>query len=55
MKNLSIAVIYIAFFALIGIACYITQTAIPLLALFLTPSYKSTYGDDSDDSDDDSK
>lgn len=46
MKHFSIAIIYIAFFALIGMACYIMESAMPLLALFLTPSFKSTYNED---------
>jgi hypothetical protein len=37
MKNLSIALIYIAFFAMIGTACYFTKSALPLFALILTP------------------
>lgn len=41
MKNLSIALIYIAFFGLIGGVCYLTESAIPLWALLLTPSVKN--------------
>ncbi|UCG54236.1 MAG: hypothetical protein JSV32_06495 [Dehalococcoidia bacterium] len=36
--SISVALIYIAFAALIGFAVYITQSAIPLLALIFTPS-----------------
>jgi hypothetical protein len=38
MKNLSTALIYIGFFALIAAACYVTKTATPLWALLLTPT-----------------
>jgi hypothetical protein len=38
MKHFSIALIYIAFFGLIGFACYYTHSAAPLWALLLTPS-----------------
>jgi len=46
MKHLSIALIYIAFFGLIGGACYFTQSAIPLWALLLTPTYKTESDED---------
>ena len=41
MKNTSIALIYIAFFGLIGGACYWTTSATPLWALLLMPSVNS--------------
>ena len=41
MKDLSIALIYIAFFALIGFACYFTNSGWPLWALVFTPTYLS--------------
>lgn len=40
MKWIGIALIYIAFFALIGTACYCSDSAWPLLALVFTPKYK---------------
>ena len=40
MKYFSLALIYIAFFGLIGVAVYYTHSALPLWALLLTPSYK---------------
>jgi hypothetical protein len=46
MKHLSIALVYIAFFSLIGAACYFTTSAMPLWALLLTPTYKMTNEDD---------
>jgi len=49
MKDLSIALIYIAFFALIGAACYFTKSAMPLWALLLAPSYKSKTDNNDDD------
>lgn len=33
-----VALIYIAFFALIGVSVYLTNSATPLWALLLTPS-----------------
>lgn len=41
MKNLLIALIYIAFFGLIGGVCYWTKSALPLWALLLMPSVTS--------------
>jgi preprotein translocase subunit Sss1 len=41
MKHFSIALIYIAFFGLIGFAVYFTNTVAPLWALLLTPTYKN--------------
>lgn len=44
MKNkfngISIAIVYVAFFTLIGVAVYLTQSATPLWALLLTPTYR---------------
>lgn len=37
--NFSVALAYIGFFALIGFVCYMTNSAWPLWALLLTPSY----------------
>jgi hypothetical protein len=42
MKHFSISLIYIAFFALIGFACYFTSSGLPLWALIFTPTYKNT-------------
>jgi hypothetical protein len=36
----AIAIIYVAFFAVIGFAVYYTNSALPLFALILTPSLK---------------
>jgi hypothetical protein len=43
MKYLSIALIYIAFFALIGSTCFFLDSALPLISLILIPalSFKS--------------
>jgi hypothetical protein len=51
MKNISIALIYIAFFGLIGGACYLTSSALPLWALLLMPSVntKSNSSEDEDE------
>jgi hypothetical protein len=51
MKNISIALIYIAFFGLIGGACYWTTSATPLWALLLMPSVntKSNLTEDDDE------
>jgi hypothetical protein len=38
--NISYSLIYIAFFTLIGVAIYLTNSAMPLWALLLTPSIK---------------
>jgi hypothetical protein len=40
MKYLGISLIYLGFFALIGVAVYYTQSAMCLWALLLTPSLK---------------
>lgn len=41
MKWFGIAIIYLGFFCLIGVSVYYTGSAIPLLALLLTPNYVS--------------
>lgn len=41
MKNLSIALIYISFFALVGGAVYLTESAWCLWALIFTPTTSS--------------
>jgi hypothetical protein len=46
MKHLSIALVFIAFFGLIGAACYFTKSAMPLWALLLTPTWSSKSDDD---------
>lgn len=38
MEHISSALIYIAFFALIGGACWFSNSAMPLWALLLAPS-----------------
>lgn len=38
MQHISTALIYIAFFALIGGACWFSNSAMPLWALLLAPS-----------------
>jgi hypothetical protein len=45
MKHLSIALIYIAFFSLIGFACYFTKSGWPLWALVFTQTYKHSEED----------
>lgn len=40
MRALAFALIYVAFFALIGFTVWYTHSAWPLLGLFLTPSMK---------------
>jgi hypothetical protein len=45
----AIALIYIAFFGLIGVAIYLTKSASPLWALLLTPSFSSK--NDTDETD----
>ena len=44
-KYFAIALIYIAFFGVIGAAIYITKSATPLWALLLTPSIKTKNND----------
>jgi hypothetical protein len=44
MRNLAISLVYLGFFALIGVATYITKDANCLFALLLTPRLK-TYND----------
>ena len=39
--NYPVALIYIAFFALIGVAVWLTSSAMPLWALLLTPSIET--------------
>lgn len=39
MKNIHVALIYIAFFSLIGFATYYTKNANCLWALIFTPNY----------------
>ena len=41
----NIALIYIAFFSLIGFACHLTGSAVPLWALLLTPTAKRVLND----------
>ena len=38
--NISVALIYLGFFGLIGYAVYFTGSAMPLWALLLMPSYE---------------
>lgn len=45
MSNLAIAAIYVSFFSLIALAVYWTETAYPLWALLLTPSFKTKTGE----------
>jgi hypothetical protein len=40
MKHLSIALICLGFSAAISVACYVTKSALPLLALLLLPPIK---------------
>ncbi len=40
MRHISVALIYMAFFGLIGATVWLTGSALPLWALLLTPSYK---------------
>lgn len=42
MKYLSIALIYLGFFALIGFACWVTDSPIPLVALVVLPEINSS-------------
>lgn len=37
----NVALIYLGFFGLIGLAIYLTGSAMPLWALLLTPNYRS--------------
>jgi hypothetical protein len=46
MKHFSIALIYIAFFGLIGGACYFTSSGLPLWALIFTPQWSSKSDDE---------
>jgi hypothetical protein len=45
MKEISVALIYIAFFALVGGVCWFTNSALPLWALLLAPSITTTKED----------
>lgn len=45
MKEWLVAVVYLGFFALIGFAVVYTNSALPLFALILTPSYKNKKDD----------
>ncbi len=38
MRSVAFASIYIAFFALLGVACYATKSGLPLFALMLIPA-----------------
>ena len=49
MKHLSVALVFIAFFSLIGVACYITQSAWPMWGLLLTPTWSSKSNDKDDE------
>lgn len=41
MKNIGIALIYVAFFSLIGFSLWVTKSIWVLLALIFTPEYRS--------------
>lgn len=43
------AIVYIGFFACIAIACYITDSALPLWALLLMPDYEPDEKDNKPD------
>ena len=38
--NYAVSLVFLGFFALIGLTVYLTESAWPLLALLLTPEYK---------------
>ncbi len=42
MKYFFLALVYVAFYSAIAVSVYITESAVPLWALLLTPSYKPT-------------
>lgn len=42
MKYLAAALIYVGFFGLIGLVCYFTQSAWPLIGLVFMPELNST-------------
>lgn len=42
MKHIGIALIYVAFYALIGFALWVTKSVWVLLALLFIPDYKET-------------
>lgn len=46
MQNLSVVLIYIAFFALIGAAIWMTGSAMPLWALLLEPAITTSKNSD---------
>lgn len=46
MRHFSIALIYLGFFALIGVAVYLINSALPLWALLLMPSYSNKKDND---------
>lgn len=41
MKNMGVALIYVAFFSLIGFSLWVTKSVWVLLALIFTPNYHS--------------
>jgi hypothetical protein len=45
MRYFSVALVFTAFYGLIGFACYYTNSAMPLWALLLTPEYKHSNED----------
>lgn len=48
MQNLSVTLIYIAFFALIGAAIWMTESATPLWALLLAPAITTSKNSDNE-------
>jgi hypothetical protein len=52
MKYVGIGLMYAAFYSAIGVACWITKSGCPLVALIFTPSFKSKSSDSKNDSDD---
>jgi hypothetical protein len=49
MKHLSVSLVFIAFFSLIGAVCYLTQSAWPMWGLLLTPTWSSKSSDKDDE------
>ena len=49
MKHLSVSLVFIAFYSLIGVICYHTQSAWPLWGLLLTPTWSSKSNDKDDE------
>lgn len=41
MKSTAVAIIYVAFFAMIAASVYFTRSAWPILGLFFIPSFES--------------